>query len=243
MTQPDPGKSALKVGIMGGMGPQATVDLMRRVISLTPASDDCDHIRMLVDCDPTVPSRVRAIIDDTGPSPAPALARMAKSLEDHGADFLAMPCNTAHHYYADIVAAVDIPVINILENTARRIQLALTQGRNVGMLASRAVSLTSLYDPHFFALGKTILYPDDELQDQLMTLIFDVKANRLRPGDQRLQTCARSLSAAGADCLLIACTELSVIADSLDDAGVPVFDAADLLAREIVDVALQRAAR
>src|SRR5579872_2815690 len=86
------------IGILGGMGPEATVDLMRRVIAATPARSDADHIHMIVDNNPKVPSRIAAIIETTGPDPAPELIRMAQSLERAGADALAMPCNTAHAY-------------------------------------------------------------------------------------------------------------------------------------------------
>ncbi len=86
------------VGIIGGLGPEATVDLMRRVIQATPASDDQDHIRMIVDCNPKVPSRMKAILEGTGEDPAPYLVIMAKDLAAWGADFLAIACNTAHLY-------------------------------------------------------------------------------------------------------------------------------------------------
>lgn len=228
----------LTAGILGGMGPEATVDLMQRVIALTPAGDDCDHIRMLVDCDPSVPSRVKAIIEGTGPSPAPALVRMARALADHGADFLAMPCNTAHHYYAEIAAAVEIPMVNMLSNAARRVQADCPNATCVGVLGSRAIRITSLYDPHFEALGQRVLYPDEALQQRLMALIADVKAGRHDPCATALKDTARALTDAGADCLLIACTELSVVSATLGEAPRPVFDAADLLAREVVARAL-----
>ncbi len=82
------------VGIIGGMGPEATEDLMQRIIRLTPARDDIDHIRCIVDNNPKIPSRVRAIIQGDGESPAPCLSDMAKRLESWGADFLAIPCNS-----------------------------------------------------------------------------------------------------------------------------------------------------
>ena len=87
------------VGILGGMGPEATVELMRRVIELTPANDDCDHIRMLVDNNPKVPSRIKALLEGNKESPLPVLIDMALGLEKSGADFLVMPCHTAHAYY------------------------------------------------------------------------------------------------------------------------------------------------
>jgi len=237
MVNPSP---KLTAGILGGMGPEATIDLMRRVIALTPAEGDSDHIRMLVDCDPQVPSRVAAIIEKSGPSPAPALARMAAGLVAQGADFLAMPCNTAHHYYSAIAAASHVPVINMLSNAADRIHREQPAGGRVGMLASTAVSITSLYEAPFAAVGKTLLFPSYAQQNALMQLIFDVKAQRFEGADSRLLAAAQGLIAQGADCLLIACTELSILAPRLTDLGVALFDSAELLAQEIVDRGLGR---
>ena len=87
------------VGVIGGMGPEATVDLMTRVIGKTPAVNDQDHLRMLVDNNPKIPSRIAAIIEGTGESPVPVLTEMARGLEVQGASFLAIPCNTAHVYH------------------------------------------------------------------------------------------------------------------------------------------------
>ena len=101
------------VGILGGMGPEATVDLMQRIIRLTRAVDDIDHIRCIVDNNPKVPSRIKAIIEGDGEDPGPCMADMANRLETWGADFLVIACNTAHFYYNAVQDAVDIPVINL----------------------------------------------------------------------------------------------------------------------------------
>ncbi len=90
-----PGAPEKVVGIIGGMGPEATVDLMRRIIANTPALDDIDHIRCIVDNNPKIPSRIKALIEADGESPGPVMAAMGKSLEAYGVDFLAIPCNTA----------------------------------------------------------------------------------------------------------------------------------------------------
>ena len=112
-----PGKSTPRkpvVGILGGMGPEATVDLMRRVIAATPARDDCDHLHMIVDCNPDVPSRIAALVEGTGENPAPELARMAQRLETAGAGMLAIACNTAHAYADDIRAAVSVRLATVI---------------------------------------------------------------------------------------------------------------------------------
>lgn len=226
------------VGILGGMGPEATVDLQRRVIKLTPAQADEDHIRMVIDCDPSVPSRIKAIIEGTGPSPAPALITMARGLVQQGADFLAIPCNTAHHYIDEIAAASAVPVINMLDNTALRIQQAAPNARRVGLLASSAIQITSLYDSAFSDHDKTLAFPETSSQARLMQLIMMIKGKGPGVSNAELLDCAHALIARGAECLLVACTELSLVADTLAQLPVPVFDSADLLAREIVARAL-----
>lgn len=103
------------VGILGGMGPEATVELMRRVIAATPARDDADHVPLIVDQNPAVPSRIAHLIEGTGTDPGPVLAAMARRLEIAGAEALAMPCNTAHHYLPRIREAVTIPLLDMVD--------------------------------------------------------------------------------------------------------------------------------
>ncbi len=129
-------RSAKTIGIIGGMGRSATVDLMRRIIDFTPAKDDIDHIRMLIDNNPKVPSRIEALIDGTGESPASCLVEMALGLQQQGADFLAMPCNTAHHYYAEIAGSVDIPILNMVNLAANNIVEVQGHIENVGEIVS-----------------------------------------------------------------------------------------------------------
>ena len=108
------------IGILGGMGPQATVLLQQRLIEAVEAADDCDHVPLLVDMNPQVPSRLSYILKGEGEDPGPALANMARRLEDAGAEALAMPCNTAHHFAGAIRSAVDIPFIDMVSLTASR---------------------------------------------------------------------------------------------------------------------------
>jgi len=224
------------IGILGGMGPQATVDLMRRVIAATPARDDADHVHLLVDNNPKVPSRIAALIEGTGPDPAPAIVEMAKRLELGGADVLAIACNTAHAYVDEVRAATSIPLLDMINLTTRRIsRMTLKHGR-VGLLASSAVVRLGLYDRELAAHGVALVAPAD--QNELMDVIKAVKrgdsGSRNR---ERFVSVARDLMQERVDMLLIACTELSVLADSLDE-GVPALDALEILAREIVTFGL-----
>ncbi|MFK7830384.1 MAG: aspartate/glutamate racemase family protein [Congregibacter sp.] len=225
------------VGIIGGMGPEATIDLMRRVIALTPAEGDADHIHMLVDNNPKVPSRIQALIEKTGPSPAPFIADMARGLVAQGADFLAMPCNTAHHYYAEIAAAVSAPVLNLMQLTAAHIAVTQAGTRRLGLLASSALLQIHLYEPWFDDVGIELVYPDVARQSALMNLIRAVKAGKQQLNIAAFNEAAGMLADRGADSLLIACTELSVIAEHLRSPLV-IEDAAQILAKSIVAKAL-----
>lgn len=227
-------QNELTVGIIGGMGPEATVDLMQRVIAATPANDDADHIRMLVDNDPKVPSRIKALVEGTGENPGPYMAKMAQGLERGGADFLVIPCNTAHRFYSDVESAVSVPVLNLLELAAAKIHQSYPEIERVGLLASTAVQLTNLYTTAMDKQGIKPIFPDDDFQQNVMTLIKAVKAkNQTENMIAQFNEAAENLEDQGAGCLLIACTELSVIADSLKS-HLPIFDAAQILAEEVV---------
>ena len=222
------------VGILGGMGPEATVDLMRRVIALTPAQDDADHVHMLVDNNPQVPSRIAALIDGTGESPVPTLVAMAQRLQQQGADFLAMPCNTAHHYHADIAAAVSVPFLHMPQLVAAAVARDFPNVTGVGLLASTAVTQIELYEPCFTTYDLTVSFPDPARQGALMALIRSVKGVGPDAGELAAATAAAAdLAFGGAELLVLACTELSVLAGQLD-LPLPTLDAADVLAWEIV---------
>ncbi|MBR9787249.1 MAG: aspartate/glutamate racemase family protein [Vibrionaceae bacterium] len=227
----------LTPGVIGGMGPEATIDLMYRVFEQTSASDDSGHIRLLVDNNPKVPSRIKAIIEGTGESPAPCMVQMAQGLVSQGADFLVIPCNTAHYYYQDVASSVDVPVINLLDITAEAMRsLGYLK---VGLLGSTALQITNIYGPVFSKHGLTPVYPDPHHQDDLMVLIKAIKAKSFTDDDLKtLDELQKHMASQGVDCLALVCTELSVIKNKIES-DVPVFDAVDILSKEIIERAQQ----
>lgn len=222
------------VGILGGMGPEATVDLMQRIIRLTPALDDIDHIRCIVDNNPKVPSRIKAIIDGDGEDPGPCMADMGKRLENFGANLLVIACNTAHHYYKNVQNAVDIPVINLIGLVTDHLIQNHPNHRNIGILASPAVKLTGLYTRRFEPLGLVDVWPDPEAHELLLQVIKSVKKNDTGTEvTQDYQSVCQHLKEKGAGLAIVACTELSALNSDL---SLQVVDAAQILAKEIVDV-------
>ena len=227
------------IGILGGMGPQATVALMQRVIDLTPARDDGDHVHMIIDNNPQVPSRIAALIEGTGESPAPVLAAMAKGLEAAGVDALAMACNTAHAYGDTITGAVNVAFLDMISLTCDQLCAQWPAGTRVGLLASPAVAGLGLYSRALGKRGFEVFCPD-EAQARLFDIIKTVKTNnRSNKTGAAFATVARQVMTARADVLLVACTELSVLTGSLD-ADTPFVDALDVLAQGIVSFAKRK---
>jgi aspartate racemase len=218
------------VGIIGGMGPEATVDLMRRVIAKTPARDDQDHIHLIVDSNPKIPSRIEHLIEGTGADPTPELVRIAVSLQHAGAHALAMPCNTAHAYVDAIRGAISIPFLDMVKLTVD--QIAAGNPTRVGLLASTAVHKTGLYSKAFAAHGIATVIA--ARQNDVMALIKAVKRDdtgahtQTQLGQLALDTSAQ------ADVLLIACSELSVVSAGI---AVSFVDSIDVLAQAIVKFA------
>ena len=232
---------AKTVGIIGGMGPEATVDLMARVIRATPAHDDADHLRLIVDNDPRVPSRIKALLEGTGESPGPYLAAMARRLQAWGADILAMPCNTSHYYHGEIQAAVSVPVLHMIDLTAAAVVQEQPVRKQVGILAATAVVRTGLYAAALNRHGCGVCYPPTASQDRLMAAIRTIKTGRHgQPEFAALGAAGDDLVAAGAEVLVVACTELSVIAGALT-LRTPVYDASQVLAEAIVRHAMTAA--
>ena len=220
------------------MGPEATVDLMQRIIRLTPALDDADHIRCIVDNNPKVPSRIKAIIEGDGEDPGPCMADMGRRLESWGADFLVIACNTAHYYYGAVQEAVNIPVINLIDLVASHVKDNFPNRRKIGILASPAVAMTGLYTQRFSRLGIEDVWPDPDHQAQLLSVIKEIKkGNTSETVRDDYKNVYENLMKKGATLLIIACTELSALGGKLP---IKALDAAEILALEIVHVAKNR---
>lgn len=211
------------VGILGGMGPEATVLLMARVLAAVDARDDFDHIPLIVHQNPAVPSRISRLIDGVGDDPGPVLAGMAQGLMAAGAQAIAMPCNTAHAYAPQIIAATPLPFLDMRQATVA----ALPKGR-IGMLASPAVRITGVFDAALLAAGRVPVWPLDEAP--VLALIRRVKAGD--SGAAAVAEMARLAGRLAQDCdhLLIACTELSLLTGAVQG---PFTDSLDCLVSAI----------
>ena len=225
------------IGVMGGMGPEATIDFMRTVIRLTPAEQDQDHIRMLVDHDPSVPNRQQAIFDDDK-RVGTHLAEMAVSLEQNGADFLVMPCNSAHAFESEILASVGIPFISIVEETTRRACELIAGGSRVGVLAAAGCYHAGIYQASLTAADKLVLTPPGDRIDALMEVIYRIKAGDVTENTRReIRDFALQLIVDGAEIIIAACTEIPLVLSSYD-IEVPLVSSTEVLAERAVALAI-----
>ena len=222
------------IGILGGMGPLATVDLFRRIVLKTPAKKDQDHPRIIIYNNPKIPDRTAYILGK-GENPLPELIDSAKKLEEWGADFIIMPCNTAHYFAEEIQKAIKIPLINMIEETASYV--ASLGMKRVGILATMGTIASGIYQKALEKRGIKGVVPSVEDQEKVMKGIYEgVKAGDIELGRKLLLEVAKKLEKE-AEGIIAGCTEVS-IALKQEDLNVPLVDPMDILAQKAVKMAL-----
>ena len=225
------------VGIIGGMGPDATVDFMSRVLRATPANSDQDHVRMVVEHNPGIPSRQLAMKGE-GENPGPMIAAMAARLEAAGADFLVMPCNLAHAWQSDIRAATSIPFVSIVDESLLSALSRSDDQSAIGLMTTPGCFTSGLYQQALSDAGRpAIVQTPDELSETMLLV------ERIKGGDQSnevadgLKQLANRLVDRGAKVLIAACTEFPlVLTESMFN--VAFVSSTDVLAKKTVALAL-----
>lgn len=221
------------IGILGGMGPLATADLLIKITMATRADSDREHIRVYIDSDAAIPDRTAAILEG-GEDPVPEMTSALRNLERCGADCIVMACNTAHYFLPRLRERTQIPILDMLEITAKSCA-RLYPGKTAAVLGTTGTLRTGLYDRALQKAGVPFLLPDEEQQAFLMHLIYDVvKASRpMQPAEEGWSHLLDELRGRGAEYFILACTELPIVANTLPDDG-PFVDPTEELAREAV---------
>lgn len=203
------------IGILGGMGPLATADLFRKIISLTDAGRDQEHIRIYIDSNTSIPDRTAAILSG-GEDPVPAMTDALRHLESCGADCVIMPCNTAHYFLPRLEALAKIPFLSMIEAAADACRERFP-GKTAAILATKGTLAAGLYQQALAAEGMAFLVPDEGEQEKLMEVIYQgVKAGappeRYR---EAFLSAIESLAGRGAEAFILACTELPLAFQAL----------------------------
>ncbi len=198
------------IGVLGGMGPLATVDFLHKVVSSTPATCDQDHVPLLVWNVPQIPDRQKSLAG-TGESPLPAMLRGIRHLNDGGATRIVIPCNTAHLWSDELAAASPAPLIHIVDAAIAAVERHGMKGVPVGIVATRGTLAGCLYQDRLTARHIPYLINTDDEIDALFTPgCYAIKQNRLDHGGTLLESAARQLVHRGARTLILACTEVPV---------------------------------
>lgn len=221
------------VGVVGGLGPAATVYFLRRMVELTDAARDQDHVDLLVWQHGSTPDRT-AFLRGEGESPEPALVGNAKALEAAGARFIAMPCNTGVAWVEQMRAAVGVDVLSIVDETVAAAVAARPGLRRLGLLATDGTLLAGTYAGVAEAAGVELVLPDDDAQREVMSVIYDgVKAGK-PVSRSRFDALVDHLRAKGAEVVALGCTELSVLHGDLGVGDAAVVDSVDALVRTVI---------
>lgn len=203
------------IGILGGMGPESTAALYLKIIRLTPIVREQDHLRIIIDSNPKIPDRTEAIRTGSTGDAISALTETARNLERAGAELIGIPCNTAHAFLTEIRASVDVPVIDMVDEAARRARDVFGEGAAVGLLSTDGVHLSRLYHDALARSGLTAVAPGSEGQAAVMQIIGEVKRTGVseRHG-VGLASAIGDLCRLGATGLIAGCTEISLVLSS-----------------------------
>lgn len=224
-----------RVGILGGMGPEATAFFFQKIIELTPARRDQDHIPLIIFNNPQVPDRTAAIMGH-GESPLPILLEGITFLEGAGVDFICIPCNTAHFYYEELQNRCRVPILHLIDEVVKQVQ-EHGDVNKIGILATTGTLKSGLYQKACQKLRIKTLTPDATQESELYAVIQNIKA-----GKKVLQPVIDLVNAflqQGVQGIILGCTELSLIKEELArEFHLPIFDSVEILARRAVQLAL-----
>ncbi|WP_175783621.1 aspartate/glutamate racemase family protein [Burkholderia ambifaria] len=224
------------VGVLGGMGPLATVDFMHRVIGLTRARCDQEHLPMIVANLTRTPDRSRAILDG-GADPLPALLDGVALLNRCGVDVIAIPCNSAHHWYAPLRECSAAPVLHIVDASVAAVPAGV---RRVAVLATGGTLVSGFYQAALRARGFEPVMPAVTAQRDIAACIAAVKAGKVDASVRRLSRALATLARRDVGVAVMGCTEIPIAARALRDAPFALIDSTQELARATVAYAAER---
>lgn len=203
-----------KIGILGGLGPEATVDLYKKIIKKTKAKTDQEHPEAIILSNPKIPDRTQAILYG-GESPVTQMVKTAKQLEALGANIILIPCNTAHYFYDEIQKETTVPILNMIAETAKTIKKNYPTLKRVGLLATSGTVASKIYHKELTKRGIEVITPDTDIQENfVMEAIYGekgIKAGfKIKPR-MLLKYAAMHLQDKGAQIIIKGCTEVAIV--------------------------------
>lgn len=224
------------VGVVGGVGPEASNKFCELLIKNTSAKRDQDNIPFLHFCNPQIPDRTDFIVGE-GESPADELINTSRSLEAAGADFLVIPCNTAHYFLSEVQKSVSIPIIDMTKVLVKNVLSGYPPIKKIGLLATTGSIRGEIYQNYFKSVGvEVILLSEEDQAELVMGAIYGdagIKAGKKIFPKKKLMRAAEKLIDMGAEGIVLGCTEIPLVLKQ-KDFDVRLYDPMDLTAKEIV---------
>lgn len=221
----------IRLGVIGGLGPMATAFFIERVVDMTDASTDQEHLDMIIYNVPSIPDRTRYILGQSPDSPVAPMIRIGQKLVEQGVAWIAIPCITAHYFHQVLSEAIRCPIIHAIRETAGELR---QQGvRAAGIAATDGTLAGQLFQDELGRQGITSIIPQKKTQAAIMNLIYgNIKAGL--PADMdRFAAVSAELRQSGAETIILGCTELSVIKRD-NPIGSGYLDVMDVLARSAI---------
>lgn len=224
------------LGIIGGMGPEASALLYMKMIKATKVKKDQEHFRIIIDSNPKIPDRTRAILG-LGESPVPYIINTAKNLEKMGVEIACIPCMTSHYFFDEIQAGVEMKIMNALEELNSYLKENYKGIRNIGVLATTGTRNTKIFDKYLKDMS--IIYPDDRYQDDYVMEAIYGEGTGIKSGVtegrpvELLKEAGEHLIGKGAQVVILGCTEIGLVLRK-DSLSKPSVDPMDVMAEAMV---------
>jgi len=228
------------IGIVGGMGPEATLDLYAEIIRATLAEKDQDHLRVIIDSNPKIPDRTPAILGE-GENPTPAMAMSCRAVAMAGADFVIIPCISAHYFLEELQQLSDLPILSAFDAVSEHIVKQYPDVKTIGLLATTGTVQSQRFSRRLKKHGITTVAPDTDCQETLMQVIYKIKGSH-DPGERAqcktdLIGAANHVIEKGALGIIAGCTEIPLELQP-QDLTVPLFNPLQILATAAVKNAI-----
>lgn len=222
------------LGIMGGMGPAATCDIYRKIIELTPAIKDQEHLHVIIDSNSQIPDRTQYICG-IGEDPRIEMTRSAIKLEMMGANYIIIPCHTAHYFYDDVVRYSKVKVLNMIHETATFLKIVKPNEQRFLLLATEGTHKCGIYKKVFQEFGLSIVEPDKSDIQTVMSWIYSIKAGKIDVNPTDFQVLVNKYMLNKKIPIILGCTELPLLAEKIGVRS-ECIDPVSILAKRCVDL-------
>lgn len=219
------------VGVIGGMGPEATLDLFYKIIKNTKAEKDQDHIHLIIDNYPQIPDRTAYLLGK-GENPFPYILKSSKNLESLGVSAICMPCNTAHYFIDEIRKNLSIPFLSIVESVIEEINENYKNVKNVGLIATKGTIIGKVYENPLKKEGFKVIIREDLLED-IMKIIYSIKGGVIEQNKDLFLKIVEEYIKSGSEIIIAGCTEIPLLFPYIKT-KIPIIDSTLCLAKKVI---------